>query len=50
MHTEMKVRIQKEYYRRVKKLTSSKMNGGSTNRAISSRVWSTVRYNTEILK
>ena len=32
MHTEMK--IQKEYYRRIRQLKSLKMNGGNTIRAI----------------
>ena len=36
MHTEMKDKIQKEYYRRVRQLTSSKLNGGNTIRAINS--------------
>ena len=30
MHNEMKDKIQKQYYRRVRQLTSSKLNGGYT--------------------
>ena len=50
MHTEMKYKIQKEYYRRVRQLTSSKLNGGNTVRAINSRAASLVRYTAGILK
>ena len=50
MHTEMKVEIQKEYYRRVRQLTSSKLNGENTIRAIHSRAVSLVRYSAGILK
>ena len=56
MHTEMKDKIQREYYRRVRQLTSSKLNGGNTIRAINSRVVSLVsavlevRYSAGILK
>ena len=34
MHTEMKDKIQKKYYRTVRQLKSSKLNGGNTIRAI----------------
>ena len=50
MHTEMKDKIQKEYYRRVRQLMSSKLNGGNTIRAINSRAVSLVRYSAGILK
>ena len=50
MHTEMKDKIQREYYRRVRQLTSSKLNGGNTIRAINSRAVSLVRYSAGILK
>ena len=50
MHTEMKDKIQKEYYRRVRQLTSSKLNGGNTIRAINSSAVSSVRYSTGTLK
>ena len=50
MHTETKDKIQKEYYRRMTQLTSSKLNGGNTIRAINSRAVSLVRYNAGILK
>ena len=39
MHTEMKDKIKKEYYRRVRQLTPSKLNGGNTIRAVNS--WAT---------
>ena len=50
MYTEMKDKIQKEYYRRVRQLTSSKMNGGNTIRTINYRDVSLVRLSTGILK
>ena len=50
MHTEMKDKIKKEYYRRARQLTSSKLNGGNTIRAINSRAVSLVRYTAGILK
>ena len=46
----MKYKIQKEYYRRVRKLTSSKLNGGNTIRAVNSRAVSLVRYSAGMLK
>ena len=39
-----------EYYRKVRQLTSSKWNGGTTITAINSQAVSLVRYNVEILK
>ena len=50
MHTEIKVKIQKEYCKRIRQLTSSKLNGGNTIRAINSRAVSLVRYSAGILK
>ena len=50
MHAEMKDKIQKVYHNRVRRLTSSKLNGGNTIRAINSRVVSLVRYSAGILK
>ena len=50
MHTEMKDKIKKEYYRRARQLASSKLNGGNTIRAINSRAVSLVRYSAGILK
>ena len=50
MHTKMKDRTKKEYNRRVRQLTSSKLNGGNTIRAINSRAVSLVRYSAGILK
>ena len=39
MGTEMKDKIQKEYYRRVRQLTLSKLSGGNTIRAINTHVF-----------
>ena len=50
MYTEMKDKTQKEYYRRVRQLTSSKLNSGNTIKAINSRAVSLVRYSAGILK
>ena len=50
MHTGMKNKIQKEYYRRVRQLTSSKLNGGNTIRSINSRAVSLVNNSSEMLK
>ena len=50
MNTEMKDKIKKEYYRRVRQLTSSKLIGGNTIRAINSWAVSLVRYGAGILK
>ena len=50
MHTEMKDKIKKEYYRRVRQLTSSKLNDGNTVRVITSRAASLVRHSAGILK
>ena len=46
----MKDKIQKEYYRRVRQLTSSKLNGGNTITTINSWVVSLVKYSARILK
>ena len=50
MHPKMKDKIQKEYYGRVRQLTSSKLNGGSTIRAINSRAVSLIRYSAGVIK
>ena len=50
MHTGMKNKIQKEYYRRVRQLTSSKLNGGNTIRSINSRAASLVNNSSGMLK
>ena len=50
MHTGMKNKIQKEYYRRVRQLTSSKLNGGNTMRSINSRAVSLVNNSSGMLK
>ena len=46
----MKDKIQKEYYRRVRQLMSSKLNGVNTIRAINSQAVSLVKYSAGILK
>ena len=50
MHTEMEDKIQREYYRKMKQLTSSKLNGRNRIRAINSWAVSLVRYSAGILK
>ena len=50
IHTEIKDKIQKEYYRRVRQLTSSKLNDGNTITAINSWIVSLVKYSAGILK
>ena len=48
-HSEIKANISKEYFRRLRKITSSKLNGGNTIKAINSRAVSLVRYGAGIL-
>ena len=48
-HVEMKEKIQKEYFRRVRKILKSKLNGGNTIKAINSRAVSVVRYGAGII-
>ena len=43
-------KIKKEYYRRVRQLTSSKLNDKNTIRALNSRAVSLVKYSVGILK
>ena len=50
MHTGMKDNIQKEYNRRLRQLTSLKVNDGNTIRAKSPRAVSSVSYSAGILK
>ena len=50
MHIEMKDKIQKEHYRRIRQLTSSKLNGEYTIGAINYSAVSLVRYSAGILK
>ena len=49
MHLEMKDKIQNEYHRRVRQLTSSKSNGGNTMKTVNSWAVSFIRYSAEIL-
>ena len=50
MHTEIKDKIKKEYYRRVTQLASSKINGGNKIRTINVRALSLVRYTGNMLE
>ena len=50
IHTEMKDKIQSEYYKRVRQVTSLKLNGGNKIRAIKSWTVSLVRCSAGILK
>ena len=46
----MKDKVHKKYYRRVRQLTSLKLNGGNIIRAINSWSVSLIRYSAGILK
>ena len=48
-HGEMKEKIQKEYFRRLKTILKSKLNGGNTIKAINTRAVSIVRYGAGII-
>ena len=48
-HHEMKQLIQKEYYRRVRKILKSKLNGGNIVKAVNLRAVSIVRYGAGII-
>lgn len=48
-HSEMKEKIQKEYFRRVKTILKSTLKRGNTIKAINSRAVSTVRYGAGIV-
>ena len=50
MHDKMKHTIRKEYYRRVRQICSSNLNGGNTISVINSRAVSLVRYGAGVLK
>ena len=45
----MKELVRKEYFRRVKKILKSKLNGGNTIKAINSRAVSIIRYGAGIV-
>ena len=47
---ELKNSVTKEYFRRVKKILKSKLNGGNTISAINNRAVSVVRYSVGIVK
>ena len=49
-HGEMKDKIQKEYFRRLRTILKSNLNGGNTIKAINSRVVSIVRYGVGIIE
>ena len=48
-HDMMKTNIGKEYFRRVRKVTQSKLNGGNLIRAINTWAVSLVRYSGGIV-
>ena len=48
-HTEMKQNVQKEYFRRVRKILKSKLNGGNIIKAINARAVSVIRYSAGII-
>ena len=50
MHTEIKDKIKKEYYRRVTQLASLKINGGNKIRTVNVRALSLVRYTGNMLE
>ena len=47
---EMREKIEKEYYTRVRMILKSKLNGPNTITAINSRVISIVRHSVDIIK
>lgn len=49
-HVEMKKDLQREYFRRVRKILKSKLNGGNVIMAINSRAVSTIRYGAGIIE
>ena len=49
-NTAVKEATNREYFRRLRKITSSKLNGGNTFKAINSRAVSIMRYGAGILK
>ena len=48
-HAEMKEKLKQEYYRRIRKILKSKLNGGNTISAINSRAVSIIRYGAGII-
>ena len=49
-HMEMKENVTKEYYRRVRKILKSKLNGGNVINAINTRAVAIIRYGAGIIK
>ena len=47
--TETKQNVQKEYFRRVRKILKSKLNGGNIIKAINARAVSVIRYSAGII-
>ena len=47
--TQMKEEVKREYYRRVRTILKSKLNGANTIRAINSRAVSVVKYSAGII-
>lgn len=48
-HDEMKQTVRKEYFRRVRKILKSKLNGGNTIKAINTRAVAVIRYGAGII-
>ena len=48
-HSQMKELIQKEYWRRVRKILKSKLNGGNTIKAVNTRAVPVIRYGAGII-
>ena len=49
-HMEVKENVTREYYRRVKKILKSKLNGGNVINAINTRTVAIIRYGAGIIK
>ena len=49
-HIEMKENVTREYYRRVRKILKSKLNGGNVINAINTRAVAIIRYGAGIIK
>ena len=47
--TETKQNVQKEYFRRVRKILKSKLNGGNIIKAINTKAVSVIRYGAGII-
>ena len=50
LHVEMKIRVQKEYYRRLKRILKSKLNGKNVIMAVNTWAESVLRYGAGVIK